>query len=500
MSLTFLQSKNNLKICSYNNILLHSAYNPEKEAERFVQSISVDFIPKYITVTGPALSYCLPFLKQRFAYSKFVCIHYLNQFNNDNSLWDKVIYSDDSVQNQLYSYIGEEDASSVLFLSWKPSESAFPKEYQKTWSEIKQFLTTSKNVLATRMYFNKRWTKNAIRFLNYISHINQILCDRNFPILITASGPSLLSMLPVIKKVRTKFYLIAVSSSLYPLLHYHIIPDAVISTDGGYWAKKHLDVLKTFKIPPIPLFLSPESAISSDLLKTSQIIPLCYGDGVETILLDYCNIPCIKAVRNGTVAGTAAELAFSLTDNYVYAVGLDLSTSKGFQHTQPNSLESIAAIKDYRLKPLSTRTAIQSFDSESLSVYKNWFSSRGYEFEKRFLRVYHKDNPLLEHFGNIKEIPHTVFEEQMKDIPDVTKPISIPLDNPITINRRNISSMLLQIKLDLIKAKDNQTPVTDLSKELILWIKTVSLGEYLILEKTKSPVNDKIISDFEDIL
>ena len=110
MSLTYLLSKNNLTICSYNNILLHSAYNPEKEAERFVQTISVDFSPKYIIVTGPALSYCLPFLKQRFAYSKFVCIHYTNQFDNDKSLWDKVIYSEDSVQNQLFSYIGEEDA------------------------------------------------------------------------------------------------------------------------------------------------------------------------------------------------------------------------------------------------------------------------------------------------------------------------------------------------------------------------------------------------------
>ncbi len=500
MNLTYLQSKNNLKICSYNNILLHSAYNPEKEAERFVQAISIDFTPKYITVTGPALSYCLPFLKQRFAYSKFICIHYTNQFDNDESPWDKIIYSKDSVQNQLFSYIGEEDASSVLFLSWKPSESAFPEEYKKTWYEIKQFLTTSKNVLATRMYFNKRWTKNSIRFLNYISHINQISCDRTLPILITASGPSLSPMLPVIKQLRTQFYLIAVSSSLYPLLHYNIIPDAAISTDGGYWAKKHLDVLKFFNIPPIPLFLSPESAISADLLKTSQIIPLCYGDGVETILLDYCNIPCIKAVRNGTVAGTATELAFSLTDKFVYAVGLDLTTSKGFQHAQPNNLELGATSKDYRLIPLSTRTAIQSFNSESLSVYKNWFSSRNSEFERRFVRVYHKNNPLLEHFGNIKEIPHTVFEEQMKNGPEKTRPISVPLNNLIATNREKISSMLLQIKSELIKAKNNLTPITDLNKELLLWIKTVSLGEYLILEKTKGPINDKIILDFEDIL
>lgn len=500
MNVTYLQSKDNKKICSYNNILLHSAYNPQKEAERFVTAITVDYEPKYVAVTGPALSYCLPFLRAKFTNARFIGIHYTNQFSSDEADWDKVIFSDKSVQAQLYSYIGEEDAASVLFLSWKPSESAFPDEYRKTWNEIKLFLTTSKNVLATRMFFNKRWTKNSIKFCNYISRINAVSCDTNIPIVITASGSSLSGLLPTLKKCRNKFYLIAVSSSLYPLLYNNLIPDAVISTDGGYWAKKHLDVIKLFDVPPIPLFLSPESAVSTDLLKNSPVIPLCYGDGIETILLNFCKIPCVRAARNGTVSGTAAELALALTNSTVYAFGLDLAFSKGFQHTQPNSLEAKAASKDNRLSPLSTRTGIQGFDTGSLSVYKDWFSTREPAFEKRFIRVYEEDSPLSEHFGNIREIPHTVFEEQMQKAAKTQKPFSVPISGFVPQNNEKIRGLLCGIKAKLTDAKNKLIPVTNLDEKLILWIKTVSLGEYLNLEKTKSPVNDKIIKDFEAIL
>ncbi len=500
MNVTYLQSKDNKKICSYNNILLHSAYNPQKEAERFVQTISADFEPKYVAVTGPALSYCIPFLRAKFPNAKLIGIHYTTEFLSDNADWDKVIFSDKSVQMQLYSYIGEEDASSVLFLSWKPSESAFPAEYRETWNEIKLFLTTSKNVLATRMFFNKRWTKNSIKFCNYVSKINSVSCDSNTPIVITASGSSLAGLLPTLKKFRNRFNLIAVSSSLYPLLYSNLIPDAVISTDGGYWAKKHLDVLEQFNIPPVPLFLSPESAISIELLKKSPVIPLCYGDGIETILLNFCKIPCVRAERNGTVSGTAAELALALTNTDVYAFGLDLVFSKGFQHTQPNSLEAQAATKDNRLRPLSTRTGIQGFDTGSLSVYKEWFSSREPAFEKRFIRVYEANSPFSEHFGNIRELPHTAFETKMQKAAKVQKPFSVPKSGYIPQNNEKISELLCQIKTKLMDAKKQNIPVTNLDEELVLWIKTVSLGEYLTLEKTKSPVNDKIIKDFEDIL
>ncbi len=55
MSITFTKSANGEATCSFNSIRLHSAYNPSREAERFVQNVKCDFNPKYILITGAAL-------------------------------------------------------------------------------------------------------------------------------------------------------------------------------------------------------------------------------------------------------------------------------------------------------------------------------------------------------------------------------------------------------------------------------------------------------------
>ncbi|MBO4732540.1 MAG: hypothetical protein J5597_07040, partial [Spirochaetaceae bacterium] len=99
-----------------------------------------------------------------------------------------------------------------------------------------------------------------------------------------------------------------------------------------------------------------------------------------------------------------------------------------------------------------------------------------------------------------RELPHTAFETKMQKAAKVQKPFSVPKSGYIPQNNERISELLCQIKTKLMDAKKQNIPVTNLDEELVLWIKTVSLGEYLTLEKTKSPVNDKIIKDFEDIL
>ena len=60
----FSLAKTGEKTCSINRIRLHSAYDPVKEAQRFVAGLDFGFIPTLIVVTEPALSYCAAFLRQ----------------------------------------------------------------------------------------------------------------------------------------------------------------------------------------------------------------------------------------------------------------------------------------------------------------------------------------------------------------------------------------------------------------------------------------------------
>ena len=66
MEIKYDNAKNGDRICSIDGIKLHSAYDPQKEAERFVSGLECSFSPTHIVITGPALSYCAGFLRKRF--------------------------------------------------------------------------------------------------------------------------------------------------------------------------------------------------------------------------------------------------------------------------------------------------------------------------------------------------------------------------------------------------------------------------------------------------
>ncbi len=410
MSVVFTKSANGEATCICNNVRLHSAYNPSQEALRFVQGLQCDFSPAYILVTGAGLSYSAVYLRKTFPKAILIALHYSTEFKITEKLWDKSFYYSENnsmpLAEQLFSYMGEEGIVSCFFISWKPSEKAFPEESSRAWMEIKSAVIKSRNVLATRSFFARRWVKNTIRFCLYANKTCYFQKGSS-PIVVCASGPSLETSIPHLKKNRDSFFLIAVSSALKPLVTRGIIPDVCVSTDGGFWAKKHISfALKEH--PEIPLALSPESAVFTPLLNDTMVIPLSYGDGISEQFMKEFGYTGTIAYRNGTVSGTAAQLGLSLTDGNVYFCGLDLAPGQGFVHTQPNELECTDNPKDFRLRPTATRITPSNFPSASLNIYRNWFSSS--TFNKRLFRL--SDNfEFSNTLGEIKDVNWNFFEQ-----------------------------------------------------------------------------------------
>ena len=405
----FIQNARGIKTCSAGGIKLHSSYNPEVEAERFVQSIECPFFPEYVLVTEPALSYCLPYLQKRFPSAKICAVRYCKDFDADNAKFTKVFYStDENLCESLFNFMGEEGLAASLFISWQPSEKAFPNEYKATWEQIKKAVVKGRNVLATREYFSQRWVKNCIRFCLFAKETASIKRGTS-PVLVCASGPSLKTSLPKIKELRSKFFLIAASSALSPLLAHGIIPDLCISTDGGYWAKRHLAFYgQTVKIPTA---LSAESAMFAEEMENTPLLPLAYGDGICQTFLENFSFKTLSAKRNGTVSGTAAEVALSITSAPVFFCGLDLAPSSSFSHTQPNKLENDNSLRDTRIHPKESRLVPSTFDSPALCIYREWFASQ--DFGGRLFRLsagYPYRNPL----GKIRDVDWTFFEDLAK--------------------------------------------------------------------------------------
>ncbi|MDR3311538.1 MAG: DUF115 domain-containing protein [Spirochaetaceae bacterium] len=405
----FERAKNGMPLCSVGEIRLHSLYDPVREGERFVAAQNPSFMPAMVVVTEPALSYCAPFFAARFPRALTCAIRYSQDFSVSNAHWDRILFAGgkgpEDIGEALFAAFGEEKLCAALFVSWKPSERAFPETSAVVWRGIREAVSKARDVLGTREYFARRWINNAARFCVHLEHPARVL-PGTMPVLIAASGPSLEAVLPCLRRFRRNFFVIALSSALEALLRWKIIPDLCFSADGGYWAKKHLAPL--VRNPQIPLACPAESAVPAAVLERNPVVPLTYtlpgakNSALESLFLKECGIGAAYAPPNGTVSGTAAEFALRITSGEVFFCGLDLCTGKGFPHGRPNALEHCGAAKDCRTAPGATRLTRGEFSSGALGVYRRWFAARDGDFVRRVARL--SAAPYADSLGGIRDL------------------------------------------------------------------------------------------------
>ncbi|MGI5091106.1 6-hydroxymethylpterin diphosphokinase MptE-like protein [Treponema socranskii] len=412
MGIRFFTAKSGLPTCAANGTNLHSSYDPEREAERFVDAMSPSFNPQYIVVTEPALSYCAQFFRKRFPAAVLVAVRYAPDFAEADKGWDIVFDAAQSalrLSDTLFDKLGEEGLCSALFASWQPSARAFPEKDAAVWREIKHAVDKGRDVLFTRSCFASRWIANAFFICRHIERARRIVKGSS-PVVVAASGPSLKSALPCLAQFRPSYFLIAASSALSVLTAYGIIPDLCIATDGGFYAKAHLSPLSRF--PHIPLALAQEASCSGDILSACDIIPLSYGDGFAANLFAACGIPSMKIERNGTVSGSALDFARSITDGSVFLCGLDMAPASGLQHAQPNVLEEEEAASYMKTYPNETKNSASRFASGALELYRKWFRSLPKTRVKNVYRFAH-DYRFSNTLGAIADVDAAFFERSL---------------------------------------------------------------------------------------
>ncbi len=484
--------------CIVNGIYLHSKYNPSREAEHFVNAINTDIDPIYIVITGPALSYCLPFLRQKFPNANLVGLFFCEEFYEKNNNWDlKLLATKSSLAEKLFDLIGEESWSQSLFVSWKPSERAFPNEYTLAWEAIKKATIKSRNVLTTRAYFTKKWAINCVQFCKKIKNHASIKAGEE-PIIIAASGNSLIGCIEFLKEERENFFLMALSSAAPVLLMHNITPDLLITTDGGHWAAEHLLGLERFKKSKnIPIAAAMEASLPSLSFYNNTLIPLVYGDSLDTNLAEICNIKTTLARRNGTVSGTAAELALKLTTNAIYFCGLDLSEdSQGFSHAQPNILELYNSNFDTKLSSKENRLSPKS-NTDSLNIYASWFSSQGAEFTSRIMRIKGK-HTYSTSLHPIKDI--TIADAKLQLKKTYTKRITINAEKtlPKTMRINALHTYFIKTKtnvLESLKKKD----AAKFDEKTIFWLKIINIAQFLQVQRGNADSLEKLTLSVEKI-
>ena len=372
MKVTIQKAKNGEDTALIDGHFLHSNYAPVKEAERFVENLTLPYSASSIIIIEPGLSYTSDLLRKKFPDIKIGAVRYTDAFKSYDSNFDFVLnfYEQDNFEVYLESKLNEEELLTSVFISWPASVQIFIEYEKQIWPAIKASIERAKTLLITRQYFEKKWLLNSCNFLKYHNKILTLNSPINKDAVIISSGPSLIPFLKTLKENQDKFFIICLSSAISVCLENNIIPDICMTTDGGYWAGEHLKPLYKTKLPvAMPL----EAYCPKSLLSKLDIIPLNYGDGISNELIEEEKLIANKAVRNGTVSGTALLFAANYCTKNIYLSGLDMACQTGYQHAQPNQLEFNSSLRDNRINTKATRLTRSELTNGSLDIYKNWF-------------------------------------------------------------------------------------------------------------------------------
>jgi len=241
------------------------------------------------------------------------------------------------------------------------------------------------------------------------------------PIVITGSGPSLESAIPKILAAREGVFVLAASSSLPALTSGGIIPDMVISTDGGNWALLHLHACfrSSFLIPhssfptPYSLAFSLSAALPSQC-SAIPLLPMNDGSLWQSMALHALGIPSALIPQRGTVTASALELALVLSSGNIFLAGMDLSVQDIRSHARPYGFDHLFFGTASRLRPVYSQCFSRSGDIKaggSHDVYAAWFKNKIASWPQRIFSL-GGNHAAFEHNVPAKALTAAAHEER----------------------------------------------------------------------------------------
>lgn len=242
---TLLNSKSGLPTAEYENILLHSKYDPEKEGFDFAKNIKPG---SRLCLYGFGLGYHLAPLLEKVGSTGFLLVIELNKdilvtalkLKDHSQLFKsncfKLIYGNEEarVSNEIsreMEKLSESGSDNLEVLFHSPSFKCFPKKFPalKNALEILLMERTFPAVFGGLEQTNYSLNEIKIKESRGINSLKNRHSDK--PGIVVSAGPSLDTALPYLKYIQNDFLITCVDTAFPVLLQAGIQPEYVFSLD-----------------------------------------------------------------------------------------------------------------------------------------------------------------------------------------------------------------------------------------------------------------------------
>ena len=379
-------NKDGLKIIYKNNRAIHSKYNIENECKRALENINKN--KNLIIIYGYGLGYILKYL-----------IENINNYFNDEIIKDLkivIVVEDAAIFKYSYYNIYSTNKENIFFIDTEddidyinkiidyknvnginlvmlPSLTKEEKDKANIfYTEILNNMEKELSNILTNMYFENIWTKNIIFNSEYISKSSDVSILKNafkdFKALLICPGPTLEYSIKKIKNNRESFIVICVDTAYSVLCKNNIIPDFVVTVDGGFF--NSLDfIYESEKFPYLIMDIACNKIIPKRLENKTNLIRFSSNENLELIkyINEYTTISALNT--SSTVASTMIDFAYYTGFKDVLLIGFDNSYpfyQRHIKHTLSyeymiNKTNKIKTFESYYFNTIKNNTNIDVY-------------------------------------------------------------------------------------------------------------------------------------------
>lgn len=333
----YLESKAGDETIKINNMLIHSKYNPLREAEQICQKKINNSQLNIVFGIGNGFLYDA-FLNADISKDKVLFIEPLEQLRKKRYTLYTVIYGhntqkiEQEITERLMNFSNE-----VNIICTPNYDKIFAEEYVELLKLIKGIQNKNTIYKNTITKFADLWQENIIRnmlYSYYSSNLSYLEGSLSKPVVVASGGPSLTKQIPLLKKIRPFVLLIASGSTIHTLLKNEIEPDYIISIDGGmvnydrhfknlnlkcteliYSITSKYEIQQTFTNKKYAFFDNEVSAQSSVLKEIGLTLPQIKGGGSVA----HYALSIARYISYGPIALIGQDLAY--TNNLTHAEG-----------------------------------------------------------------------------------------------------------------------------------------------------------------------------------
>lgn len=406
------QAKNDLFAVMYNNKPLTSLYNPMEEAKRLIS--------QFITNNNEHIGIFLS-IASFFHIEYFLSLNENNKaiiiekdieivklildnlkLSNENILKNIILILNEDLENILAFfnfYMNDNDSKKIVYIRHIRA-SNIDDETKQYYDNVNISLANSIKEklmsLTSNYYFAPIWARNTL----YNMHFNEGYSIKTFcnilnketPVLLVSAGASADDYIENIRELSKTHFVIVLSHAFNSLIKNDIKPDAVVSTDGGFYSSIHLKELLKKENENINIFTT-HTAYPFPLthIENKRIFYFTHDESFEKILypINDDDNNNIYFYMEGSVIMPALRIAYMLNPKYILIAGCDFCHIDDKTHSKYSNASAHDYINSSKLKTfesakykrLNDNQKIKCYDnvyrntSSSLLSYKNHFES-----------------------------------------------------------------------------------------------------------------------------